>query len=102
MKYRPPGTEFAKIQLTKLGINSPHFCTAHQELMDFSDKTVVDVGFQSENFVAQVVEGPANVLHPRENDNEDTLIQTTNTTIQSTKMLSQLMQQIQQTQTLMA
>ena len=63
---------------------------------------MVDVGFQSENFVAQVVEGPDNVLHPRENDNEDTLIQTTNTTIQSTKMLSQLMQQIQQTQTLMA
>ena len=34
-----------------------HFCTSHQELKDFSDKTVVDASFQSENIVSQVVEG---------------------------------------------
>ena len=48
-----------------------------------------------------MLEGIANVLHPKDNDNEDTQIQMVNPTSQPTLMLPQLMQQIQQMQILM-
>ena len=69
-----------------------HFCTSHQELKDFSDQNVLDVGFQSENVVAQVVAVISNFLKPTDNDNEDTIIQMANSTKKSTQNLPQLMQ----------
>ena len=44
----------------------------------------------------QVVEGLTNVLNPTEDDNEDTIIKMANKTSQSTHMLPQLMQKVQQ------
>ena len=52
----------------------PYFCTAHQELNNVAEKTVVDAGFQSENILAPVLEGLSNVLQSTGNDNEDNLI----------------------------
>ena len=56
----------------------------------------MDAGFQSENIVAQVVEGIADVLYPTDKDNGDNLSQMANATIYSTKMLPQLLQQMKQ------
>ena len=78
-----------------------HFRTAHQELKDFSDKTVVDSGFQSAHIVSQVVEGLANLLNPTEDDTENTSFQMANATSQYTQILPQLVQKMQQNQTLM-
>ena len=55
-----------------------------------------DAVFQSENIVAQVVEGLANVLHPTDKDNGDNLSQMANATIYSTKMLPQILHQMKQ------
>ena len=64
----------------------PHFCTAHKELKYVADGNMVDTYFHSANIVAQVVDGIANVLQPKDDDNKDTLIQTDNATIQSTQI----------------
>ena len=41
-------------------------CTAHQELKDVSDKTMVDTSFQSAHIVAQGVEGLENMAENRQ------------------------------------
>ena len=63
---------------------------------------MVDVGFQSENIVAQVVEVLANFLQATYDDNKDNIIQMANETSQSTNISPQLMHQRQQMQILMA
>ena len=64
-------------------------------MKDVADKTVVDAGFQSENIVSQVVESLDNVLQTTDENNEDTRIKMANATIQSTQILTQLLQKMQ-------
>ena len=52
-----------------MGCIQTTFGTSHHELKDYADKTVVDVGFQSANIVAQVVDGLAIVLQLTDDDN---------------------------------
>ena len=49
-----------------------------------------------------MVEGISNILHPTDYDTEYTSFKMANATIQATKILPQLVQKIQQMQTLMA
>ena len=63
---------------------------------------MVDAGFHSENIVAQVVEGLANVFYPEDDDNKDNIIQMDIATSHTTQMSPQLLHQMQQIKTLMA
>ena len=77
-----------------------YFRTSHQELKGVADKTMADSGFQLEHIVEKVVEGLENVLKRKYNDTEENLFQMTNVTSQSTQILPQLLQKMQQMQTL--
>ena len=63
---------------------------------------MADAGFQPEHLVSKVVEVLANDLHQIDNDTENTLIQMANVTSQSTQILPQILQQMQQMKMLMA
>ena len=77
----------------------PHFCIAHQELKYFAYEKVVDAGSQSAHFVAKVVQGIANFLQKTDDDSEETLLQISNETSQSTQILPQMVQKTKQMKT---
>ena len=63
---------------------------------------MINAGFQSAHILEKAVEGLTNVLHPEDDDTKDNLFQMENATSQSKKILPELVQQMQQIQTLMA